>query len=53
MTEKVGRAQRESNKKLQEMAKRQTHPDKPTGPRFRDSPTGRRLAALRDKKMRE
>ncbi len=53
MTEKVRRAQDASNKKLQEAAKRKTNPDKPTGERFRDSPMGRRLAALRKKKMSE
>ncbi len=51
MSEKVGREQAASKKKMRDAARKKTLPDSPSSPRFRKSPGGKRLAALRKKKM--
>ena len=52
MKSKVKRNQEVSNRKIQEHAKAQKKPQGKDGRPLRDSPVGRRLAALRDKKAK-
>ncbi len=47
MTDEVRRAILESKKKIQAVAKKQTYPERPSQSGFRNSPGGRRLAAIR------
>ncbi len=53
MKSKVKRRQEENHKKLQKADKAKKHPNKPATGRFRDTPGGRKLAALRAKKSDE
>lgn len=51
MTEDVSRRIGESKKKIQRLAKEQTHPNSAAGPKFRSTPTGRKLAELKKRKQ--
>jgi hypothetical protein len=51
MTEDVRRTLSENKKKMQELAKKQTPQDHVSGPPFRNTPGGRRMAELRKRKQ--
>lgn len=53
MTDAARREQFQSKRKMQEAAKKMAAPNREFGPKFRNSPAGRRLARIRKDKLGE